>query len=603
MKKDTVTPPAFVPLQMSNSDLALKSLARDCAPDQFVRELVVNSAQAIQDSGQGDTVIVGPAEIGQYKGKFCVVDNGPGMTLEELKIKTQLFANLSDQERNFGIGGKISTLARSHRSPYGVVIQTRKDKETSVAYLSYAPASVAVEPWRGKLPDLIKDHGTVVYVLGNHDEDDTMLDPTGLRKGVGWLIQYLNSRFERDFPHVVVKVYDSPSKKGTGFVYVRMKGLLAFLSEHDCSGTVRLINSGFNGSWYLLPEDRTTACKRASNTNISQGGRSSVGKEGTEGAGQVCICHEGEFYNVLHGIAQMRRFGIWAGLNRFVLILRPMNPTEYRSNIARTTLERKTNAGAVPIDMGLIAEEFKNNLPKELKKFLESKVKRSQTTVERRDDRLWACHGQKFVEGLGMPVAFNENGVDSDDEKPSFPNLGDGSSECEAEDEGVILPPKPKPERPEGKDNPRKRTRGTNIPTITPIWVENDSDVLIGHFENSGANTLQLNSNWLGLEAMRRVCKETITGLAAEDPALQDVADDTIRHHIERVLTDSILSSLEFRQAKRYTEDMFLQATSDEALTAIASAREHCQKAVVTSISYKTGHHIQKKDASAHTKR
>lgn len=74
-------------LRVRNMSFLLERLGRDCAPDQFVRELTVNAIQAVQRAGGNGVVAWDHDPVYSRRfgaAKLCIVDTGVGMTGPEM---------------------------------------------------------------------------------------------------------------------------------------------------------------------------------------------------------------------------------------------------------------------------------------------------------------------------------------------------------------------------------------------------------------------------------------------------------------------------------------------------------------------------------------
>lgn len=192
-------------------------VGREGRTDQYIRELIVNGAQA-----QADTVLITPVrpsavydteneltpeEKNSIGVKIAVVDNGYGMSGSKLDAYMgTLFSGASaiGRDKNFQMGSRVSTLPIS---PLGVIIAswTEDDPEGNLVRLEYdenqrlyvrhrffwetqneetghinrvssATVSCEVDPSFAALKHPIIEkagHGTVVILLGSRPEDHT----------------------------------------------------------------------------------------------------------------------------------------------------------------------------------------------------------------------------------------------------------------------------------------------------------------------------------------------------------------------------------------------------------------------------------------------
>src|SRR2546422_5637051 len=103
-----------LPLTVRDIGFLLDRLGEDCQPLQFLRELTQNGIEAIGRTKGGQGGIVWDVDWTHYdlEGvyKLCIVDNGDGMTGDEMvRFINQLSSSLGKQsvQGNYGVGAKI----------------------------------------------------------------------------------------------------------------------------------------------------------------------------------------------------------------------------------------------------------------------------------------------------------------------------------------------------------------------------------------------------------------------------------------------------------------------------------------------------------------
>src|SRR5512142_168500 len=95
-------------LEVSNTGFLLDRLGQDCAPLQFLRELTQNAIEAILRTPEKKGQVVGDVDwtslsLGDYPNpKLCIIDNGDGMTGEEM---VQYINQLSSSGGQQSMGG------------------------------------------------------------------------------------------------------------------------------------------------------------------------------------------------------------------------------------------------------------------------------------------------------------------------------------------------------------------------------------------------------------------------------------------------------------------------------------------------------------------
>jgi hypothetical protein len=114
---------ADTPIIDANPTHYLKRVDRDTPKFQFVRELVQNGIEAEATEIRIYKYFIPSTDATNAGGKFTIIDNGCGMTAEQMyenlsKMNSSSKSSDSDFHDNFGIGAKITT---TMWNPYGVV--------------------------------------------------------------------------------------------------------------------------------------------------------------------------------------------------------------------------------------------------------------------------------------------------------------------------------------------------------------------------------------------------------------------------------------------------------------------------------------------------
>src|SRR5262249_8348260 len=112
-------------------------------------------------------------------------------------------------------------------------------------------------------------HGTMVTLLGESEEGNTMLPPESAVGGVRWLIRYLNRRFLRFPEGVKVRVREFskadpaewPTEPTThaneGAIKRQAVGQASYLDRNAAAcGEVRLEKGSATAHWWLLKDDK-----------------------------------------------------------------------------------------------------------------------------------------------------------------------------------------------------------------------------------------------------------------------------------------------------------------------------------------------------------
>lgn len=573
---------------IGNSDLAMESLTSDCVEDQYIRESITNSMQAIMKSNVGDTIVVGNDEyFSKLLGapKFSTADNGPSMGGREgLEAAVQLFSNESNQSVNKGVGFKIAGLGRSHRKPYGVVIRTWRGGEGWVAYLTY-PSAYTIEKITdaAMVPEFIKKagHGTIITVLGHLDKDDTTAPPSNFDSGqsIRWLVQYVNSRWAV-FPrrvNVRVEVRGEHFQKALGF--------RSILEERcEANGEVILPNTGFTVAWYILPDSGKEKAYLGNFLTY----RSSNARGGT-----YLVLHDNEAYNTTTGSRVLVPFGIYNGAGQVMLVLEPLEPEKYNANVSRSALLKLSGGGKTPINIEAIAAEFRTKIPARLQKFIDEKAGRSAIqSATSFMERLFAVHGHTFVaDKKGDHVLPSAKGAVS-----GAPGMGIGEGEGEpGTGSGGGKKGTPPPTLPvtdgtvpssDPKDKKARFTKTTGLPLIS---YQSMPDLSAKHTEfcfiDSKDNVLAYDENCVLVDGTMAALKRVMDTSNYSDAKIRRVVLD----HMLRAAHCTYYTSLELLQAKLIDEQEFKQRIDTRSLTVAVSSRLTILDGVKKSLAARKG--------------
>src|SRR5262249_26440847 len=148
--------------------------------------------------------------------------------------------------------------------------------------------------------------GTMVILLGNDPDDNTMIAPKEAQTPSRWVQRYLNTRYFRFPEGIVVRAragWESDSKDTN--VLARVIGQEEYLQQHgQSSGTVLL--TGGRAHWWILKDE--DAIKQ--NSGIIASG------------GHVAALFQDELYEMVTGRAgtsRLQHFGVIFGHHRVVI--------------------------------------------------------------------------------------------------------------------------------------------------------------------------------------------------------------------------------------------------------------------------------------------
>ncbi len=362
-------------LAMTVRDMAffIDKLNEDCSPLQFLREMTKNSIEAILnlDDPVGEVRwdldwrrhLLSEEEVT----KLCIIDNGCGMTGEEMVTYiNQLSSSIHEQSvtGNFGVGAKISAaplnpeglIYLSWKDGQGYMIQLYRD---SVAKEYGLLRFKSGEFWQhindDLKPDSIKNHGTMVVLLGKSEIESTIDAPLKTTMPKKWVLRYLNSRFYKFPKGIEVKAREGwHLPKGDKHNFLRtVTGQGPWLNDNRVKrGTVRLDEAMANVHWWIIDEE----------TDINSG-------HYTPG-GHVAMLFQDELYEMVYanaGFARLQSFGVVFGCDRVVIYVEPDNGKvqSVRANTARTNLL----IGGAATDWSVYAAAFRKEMPDDLAEY------------------------------------------------------------------------------------------------------------------------------------------------------------------------------------------------------------------------------------------
>jgi len=373
-------------MKVANIGFLLDRLGQDCHPLQFLRELTQNSIEAIKRSGKPGSIIW-DVDWNTYEleniQKLCVTDTGDGMSGDEMvQFINQLSSSVSEQSfsGNYGVGAKIAAATRNH---LGVVYTSWKSGQGSMIHLHKDSESqqYGLKQWEREdgsfghyllidndvKPEIIGEHGTMVALLGNHEDENTMTAPVSAASPSRWISKYLNTRYFRFPDNVTIKAregWEYPRSDKDRNYLRNLTGQQDYLQKHsDKSGRVQL--SGATGYWWILKDEPALA----NNSGY------------IESAGHIAALYQDELYEMSSGragMSKLQQFGVTFGYRQVVLYIEPANDrtNKLTTNTSRTSL--LINNESLP--WADWAADFREKIPPELAAFIEEKAQASVAT-------------------------------------------------------------------------------------------------------------------------------------------------------------------------------------------------------------------------------
>lgn len=592
---------SFLAMTVNNLGFLLDRLGEDCHPLQFLRELTKNSIEAIIRSG-GEGEIRWDTDWTQLElegtRKICIIDNGDGMTGEEMvRLINQLSSSIAEQSLsgNYGVGAKI---AAATRNPQGVVYLSWKNGEGSMIRLirDVETGQYGLEQFRRAddtyghylsieddvKPEGIGENGTMVVLHGKSVEDDTMRPPEGAASPSRWVSKYLNMRFFRIPEGIRIRAREGWEYERSDVdrnVLRKLTGQSAYLSAHAKEkGTLSL--KGAEAHWWILKEEPAL-------TNNSGF---------VESSGHVAALYQDELYEYAtgrSGTSLLQQCGITFGHRQVVIYLEPNvdGKATITTNTSRTAL--LMNKEQLPWSDW--AEEFRVNLPEPLEEFVAEKAAAAENTDHAKAIRdrlkelmaLFKISRYKVTRG-GMVeidpdsfVAGGASGRNSQTRTGQSRGTRDGGGTggnvyavFEKKDSGVAghtVNPDPWPD---------------------VVWVSVANGTREqGDMEDRAAKYLQ-EQNKLFINADFRVFNDAIeyfTKQAGDSKVVGEVVREAVHTWFEQALIETVIGLQQFRHSKTWTVDDVNLALSEEGLTAATMQRYHINFAVRREVGAKLG--------------
>ena len=304
-----------------------------CGTFQWAREFLMNSLEANATRVEFGIEWQAVQKSGIYR--RTIIDNADGMDGEELiRFFSTLGAGgkkIGGIHENFGVGAKIASLPWN---PEGVVVISYKRGRGAMIWIvldsdsgeyelvefdiegrktcAAVPAVIEGIDWNAIRPQWLKDHGTIVVLMGSEEHPDTVLgNPNASESDIKGLSVYLNTRFW-DLNGFDVKVVELRSERKSLWPQKaterddsrrpnnrRIRGARYFLTEINAprgrlkeTGTVSLDGDRVTAEWYLWDGERP--------------GIHSYAKE----SGYIALRYKGEIFQLTSNKTHFRWFGI-----------------------------------------------------------------------------------------------------------------------------------------------------------------------------------------------------------------------------------------------------------------------------------------------------
>jgi hypothetical protein len=582
-------------MKVANMTFMLERLAQDCAPLQFVRELTQNAIDSIKHHGQAGElrwdVDWTRFDLEPKDGyKMAIIDTGIGMTGKEMvDYINQLSSSMHQQSKhgNFGMGAKIAAAPRntqglvylSWKDGKGAMIRLWKDPDTQTYGLQRQPNG---EFWLSITDEIkpkpIKDHGTMVVLLGNKPGENTMDAPPEAQIPSRWITRYLNTRYFRFPAKVTVKArenWTSPRDDKHNMLRT-VTGREAWLKANSSdSGMVSLTNATVR--WWILKEKVDD-----SGTNVS--------------SGHVSALYDDEMYEMSvgrAGVARLQSFGVIFGYNRVVLYVEPAQTPkgDLTANTARTHLL----IDGLPLPWSDWAAEFREQIPEPIVKLMDTVAAGAATTENANSirERLKQIR-ELFKFSRYRPTPDGKHSIDD-----TFVNTGGANDDGGASGEGGA-----------GGRGKRKSGRAGDIYALfadsgnTPAeevggfadpivkWVSVRDGSRTGDFLEDRAAKFLPQANTIQANADFRVFTDMIDRwrkFYGQSSGVEATVESVVKEWFQQQLVETVLGALALRKSGNWSEVEVEALWSEEALTSAVLPRYHIDVCIKRSLGSKIG--------------
>jgi hypothetical protein len=426
----------IVPMKTSGIQHLIERTYREGGRYQWVRETLLNALEAGATRIEYGVEWKGVEKSGVYR--RYIADNGAGMNAEQLEGFFNTFGaggkNIGGVHENFGVGSKTSLLPWNH---HGIVVLSWVKGEASMIWMRQDPKTqeyglrvfetvdpetkersleTVIEPfdeWAEIKPGWIKDHGTVVVLLGNGPRQDTLLgDPQREEADLKGIGAYLNRRLwlvpkgveiyveetrasDKDaWPRSAAEAYGPEPASGQdrrinrrtvlgADHYIRYPGHNFRKGALASSGTVPT-KDGTQIHWFLWDGERPAVQSYASMM------------------GYVSYLYRNELFEPTSHLSVYRSFGVTAPevRSRLWLVLQPREQAQgqpggvYPRTDRNALLVQGEGLAGEPLPIHTWAAEFADNMPGPIREAL--RKARSQRTDDVGDEAQLARLAERF---------------------------------------------------------------------------------------------------------------------------------------------------------------------------------------------------------------
>ena len=610
MKSDFIEP---IRMKKGSETARILKASRDCKPDQYVREFVKNSIQAIQrakvDDGKISVDVDWPIwDVTNLRPLFfSVIDNGVGLSPSDMNNLLNQLDSSSDLyipgEENYGVGAKIAALARNKQ---GILYQSWQngkgyqcrmlfdEKSDSFGMEKYqlqdGTFDTTLEIEDDFKPEEIGQHGTKVTLYGNAGDLDTFKKPDGIQGGeTTWAFQYLNSRFFEIPDNITLKVRcdynydidnatlnektkriretDKNSRNCRRVIYGHHQTMLKHTLENDEFGKNKLPNHGELALsdaviyWYILDPERKASFRELI-------------------TGHTCVVSESEVFQIrTSGRSRSADFGLIFSKKDVVLCIYT-DKSKFSQNTARSDIVMNIDGSGAELPWIKWIDEFRSRIPKSLDVF----EKKAANKIEPGDSESIKEKIRKFAKFYSMSAYRKSLGgefmVDDNIFEGSSGHIkeGEGNTNNKSSGRGNIFGSVNDIHTLFTKDKGVEgiSSKSLNIPEFR--WVSLEKGREEGEMEdraasyNEHSNIVLGNKDFVGFHDVE---KTLLKNYESAHEAAAETIKNTVYEHFQFKLVELVVAALSLKGRRKWSHEDYQNAISPEALTTGVLTKYH----------------------------
>lgn len=587
-------------MTVHNTGFMLDRMGKDCSPLQFLRELTQNAIEAITETPESRGEVIWDVDwnrwdlTGVYK--LACIDTGIGMTGDEmLKYINMLSSSthIQSHEANYGVGAKVAAATRNHA---GLIYVSWKNGVGSLIHLWRDPATgqYGLRQFEHKdgtfshwiriedsiKPEQIKDHGTMVILLGNDMEENTMLAPKEVASPSRWVARYLNTRYFAFPKDVIVRAregWEYPRDNTDTNILRRVTGQKDYLDKHSSSsGTVALSNA--RAHWWCLKDEKA----------LSQNSGSFAS------SGHMAALYQDELYELVTGragTARLQLFGVIFGYNRVVIYVEPKNGSEHDvvSNMARTHLLMDGES----LPWADWAAEFREKMPEDIKDLMEEVTAGATSGSHKQSikDRLkqirdlFRISRYRRSRAGNLNVAENTAGGNPDEKDTPESRKGSGKGGGRGGRAGDIYALFSV-----DVGDPGEEIFAEADPDVR--WVKEEDGTRVPPLLDDRAAKYLAEQNEILINGDFRVFMDMIDRWYqrySDAPGARNVVEDTVHEWFEQALIETVLGVQALSGSQEWSVEDVAKSLSEEALTAAVMQRYHIDNSIKRVLGARLG--------------